>query len=123
MISLFAGPFEYAKLMGQTEQSWQFKSIFRGLHWQILRTTLLLLPIFSTFDYLRRKTDLLKTWSGNFLVTFGVVGTSYICSWPVETLKNLSQSGVPFPNATVLERVNYLGGFWGLFRGVSPGTI
>ena len=89
------GPFEYAKLMGQTEQKWKLNTIFRGLHWQIFRTTTLLLPIFSTFDYLRRKTDVMKTLAGNFFVTFGVVGAAYAVSWPIETLKNLSQSGLP----------------------------
>lgn len=68
-------PFEYAKVMGQTEQKWQLNTVFRGFHWQLARTTLLLLPIFTTFDYLRRKTDILKTLSGNFFVTMGVVGT------------------------------------------------
>ena len=60
--------------MGQTEQKWHLNTIFRGLHWQVLRTTVLLMPIFSVFDYLRRKTDVLKTLTGNFIVTFVVIG-------------------------------------------------
>lgn len=89
-------PFEYAKLMGQIEQKWELKTVFRGLHWQILRTTTLLLPVYVTFDYLRRKTNIMKSLVGNFCVTFGIVGLSYSLSWPIETLKNLFQSGLPY---------------------------
>jgi uncharacterized membrane protein len=73
--------------MGQTQRQIQVREVFRGLHWQILRTTLLLLPILMTLDVVRRKTNVLKDLTGNFLVTFGVCGLSYACTWPVETLK------------------------------------
>lgn len=116
-------PFEYAKVMGQTEQNWKVINIFRGLHWQILRTTVLLLPIFQTLDYLRRRTEVMKTLSGNFFVTFSVVGISYAISWPLETMKNLTQSGIPHANATFSERVKYMGGAGGLLRGVFPGAL
>ena len=114
-------PFEYVKLMGQTGQEWRFKTAFRGLSWQLSRTTVLLLPIFCTLDYLRRKTTVLKTLTGNFFVTFGVVGIAYVASWPFETLKNLAQSGTPRAGASMAERLKYLGGPLGLMRGVSPG--
>lgn len=121
MVVSASAPFEYAKLMGQTNQSIQVKSIFRGLHWQLSRTTVLLLPIFCVFDVLRRKTKMLNTLAGNFAVTFGVVGLSYACSWPLETLKNLAQAGQPFAGASVMERIRYMGGPVGLFRGLTPG--
>ena len=108
--------------MGQTGQSWKVSSIFRGLSWQLTRTTFLLLPIFTTLDYLRRKTDALKTLTGNFFVTFAVVGGSYVVSWPFETMKNLAQSGIPYPNATLNEKIKYLGGPLGLLRGITPGV-
>ena len=60
--------------MGQTEQKWKLNTIFRGLHWQVARTTVLLLPIFQVIDYLRRRTTAMSTLTGSFLVTFGVVG-------------------------------------------------
>ncbi len=107
--------------MGQTNQKWELKKIFRGLPWQIMRTTVLLLPIFVTLDYFRRKTNILQTLTGNFFVTFGVVGAAYVVSWPLETMKNLAQSGTPHPAASVSERVAYMGGPVGLLRGVYPG--
>ena len=73
------------------------------------------------FDVLRRKTTLLSTLAGNFAVTFGVVGLSYACSWPLETLKNLAQAGKPFVGASVVERIRFMGGSVGLFRGMTPG--
>jgi hypothetical protein len=108
--------------MGQTSQKWEFNKIFRGLHWQMSRTTALLVPIFVALDYFRTETNILKTLWGNFIVTFGVVGLSYITCWPLETIKNLAQSGTPHPNATLAEKIRYLGGPIGLMRGVSPGN-
>ena len=64
---------------------------------------------------------MLNTLAGNFAVTFGVVGLSYAVSWPLETLKNLSQAGKPFAGACVMERIRFMGGPIGLFRGVTPG--
>jgi hypothetical protein len=123
IVTMFlSAPFEYAKLMGQTNEPVVLRNAFRGLHWQLLRTTLLLLPVFTTFDYLRRKTTILSTLAGNFVVTGGVVGLSYACSWPVETLKNLVQAGKPFAGASIGERVAFMGGPRGLFRGMSPGA-
>ena len=36
-------PIEYAKVMGQTGQKWKIRDIYRGLHFQIMRTTALLI--------------------------------------------------------------------------------
>lgn len=41
----------------------------------------------------------------------------------LETLKNLAQTGIPHPNATFTERLNFLGGPLGLYRGMAPGCI
>ena len=86
-------PIEYAKVMGQTGQKWQMKDIYRGFHLQIFRTCALLVPIFSTLDIFRRNTDVLSNFTGNFLVQAGASGAAYLMCWPLETLKNLSQSG------------------------------
>eukprot|EP01035_Chromulina_nebulosa_P018600 gene18600-24328_t len=92
----FEGPIEYAKVMGQTGQKWVYRDIYRGFSWQIMRY---------------------------FVVTAGISGGAYLFCWPLETLKNLSQSATPYPNATFAERINYLGGYKGLYRGVWPGTL
>ena len=146
---IIESPIEYAKVMGQTGQKWQIKDIYRGFHLQIFRTCALLVPIFSTLDIFRRNTDVLSNFTGNFLVQAGASGAAYLMCWPLETLKNLSQSGMPMyegsiihtalcithvsvifiylgtprPGATFRETLAYLGGPWGLFRGVWPGTL
>ena len=86
-------PVEYAKVMGQTGQKWQFKDIYRGVGWQVARTTFLLMPIFSGIDIARRKTDWMNSFWGAFTVTAGSSGGAYLICWPLETLKNLAQSG------------------------------
>lgn len=60
---------------------------------------------------------------GYFLLTSTISGVAYMIAWPLETLKNLSQGGKPFQNATIADRIQYLGGLRGLYRGVWPGTI
>lgn len=114
-------PIEYAKVMGQTGQAWKFKDIYRGFQWQVLRSTALLIPIFSSLDIFRRKTDLLTTLPGNFIVTAGSSFAAYFICWPLETLKNLAQSGTPHAGATMKERIAFLGGYRGLYLGVWPG--
>lgn len=109
--------------MGQTGQKWHAIHAFRGFHWQLFRTTALITPIYVAIDCARRKTDLMKTLSGNFAVMFGSTCAVYFMLWPLETLKNLSQSGVPRVGASLKEKVNFLGGPKRLFRGVWPGTL
>lgn len=116
-------PIEYAKVMGQTGQPWQVRHVYRGFWMQALRTTSLLIPIYSAVDVSRRKTNWMNTLFGGFLVTAASAGLSYLAVWPLETLKNLAQSGTPHPNATLRDRIAYLGGPLGLFRGVVPGVL
>lgn len=116
-------PIEYAKVMGQTGQQWNVKDVYRGFGTQVMRTTNLLMPLFTMLDIFRNKTDLLKTKIGTFSVTFFVSSTSYLVVWPLETMKNLTQAGKPFPGASVKERLDFLGGPKGLWRGVGVGTF
>ena len=60
---------------------------------------------------------------GNFIVTAAASGLCYAICWPLETLKNLAQSGTPHPHATLTQKIAYMGGPFGLMRGVWPGTI
>lgn len=118
---VFESPIEYAKVMGQIKQKWVVKDMYRGVQWQMLRTVALLIPIFSIMDTVRRRTKLLTTLSGNFVITASASGAAYLLCWPLETLKNLAQSGIPQPGATVAQRISYLGGWTGVYRGVWPG--
>lgn len=38
-------------------------------------------------------------------------------------MKNLAQSGTPFPGAKFSDRIKYLGGYSGVYRGIWPGTL
>ena len=116
-------PVEYAKVMGQTNQKWELKNCYRGFTWQVLRTTGLLIPIFTIVDVTRRKTDLFSTFLGTFSVTCGASAISYFVCWPLETLKNLAQSGTPHGGASISQRIAFLGGPLGLYKGVTPGVV
>lgn len=123
MRGVLESPIEYAKVMGQIRRQWQWAHVYRGVHWQMLRTTALLIPIFSSMDVCRRKTTLLQSFAGTFFVTAVSSGLAYIMCWPLETFKNLAQSGLPTPGASVAQRIAYLGGPWGVYRGVMPGAL
>ena len=43
--------------------------------------------------------------------------------WPLETIKNLTQSAKPFKGASLKEKINYIGGLKGLYRGCGIGTL
>jgi hypothetical protein len=103
--------------MGQTGKKWVFKDIYRGTHWQVARTTSLLIPIFGSLDWFRRHTEIMKSFYGNFFVTAGASAGAYLVCWPLETIKNLTQSGTPHPGATFSEKISYLGGPLGVYRG------
>ena len=90
---ILENPIEYAKVMGQVNKKWILRDVYRGFHYQILRTTVLIIPIFSMLDIFRRETKMLDTLYGNFIVTAGASAVSYFICWPLETLKNLTQSG------------------------------
>ena len=102
--ALVESPIEYAKVMGQTNQRWQLAHLYRGFPDQVARTTTLLVPIFVTIDLARRNTTLMTTMMGNFVVTALASGCAYVVCWPLETLKNLAQSGTPHAHATVAQR-------------------
>jgi len=118
---VFESPIEYAKVMGQIRQQWVWKDLYRGVGWQMLRTVALLIPIFSSFDVARRHTAYMSTVAGSFAVTAGASGAAYLLCWPLETLKNLAQTGIPRAGASMAERIAYLGGWSGVYRGVWPG--
>jgi len=116
-------PIEYMKVMRQTRKNWVLRDCYRGWNWQLARTTSLLMPIFCIIDYCRRKTTLMNSLLGNFCVVGGASGASYALVFPLETLKSLAQTGVPHPSASLKERMHFLGGVKGLYRGMIPGCL
>lgn len=119
--SIVESPFEYMKVMKQIDAPIVFKDIYRGVGMQTLRTTSMLLWIFVPYDVVKTKTTWMKTLMGQWACTTAICGASYSIIWPLETLKNMGQGGVPFANATIGERVKHMGGFKGLYRGAAPG--
>ena len=71
----------------------------------------------------RRKTRLFDTLTGQFCVVTSVCAFAYALAWPLETIKNCAQAGLPKPGASLAERLAYLGGPRGLYRGAGPGIV
>ena len=91
---------------------------------QTMRTTGMLMFIFGPYDVIRQKRpELMSNLFRQWATTTMICGASYLVVWPLETLKNLAQTGTPNPQATVAQRMAHMGGFSGLYRGVWPGTI
>jgi len=115
-------PFEQAKVMRQTGRAWSLRNLYRGATFQVARTTGLLLCIFGPYDIVREKTTWMdESITNQWLVVTVVCGAAYALIWPLETLKNARQAGMPRPGASVGECVRYLGGVGGLYRGAMPG--
>jgi hypothetical protein len=71
----------------------------------------------------RRKSSLFNSLAGQFFVVTGVCSFAYALAWPLETIKNCAQAGLPRPGAGLAERLVYLGGPLGLYRGAAPGIL
>mmetsp|Transcript_16982 Transcript_16982/g.22005 ORF Transcript_16982/g.22005 Transcript_16982/m.22005 type:complete len:291 (+) Transcript_16982:74-946(+) len=122
--SVVEAPIEYAKVMRQRNVTWQLSHIYRGAGSQVIRTTSMLVLIFVPYDIIRRNTDWFqRSLFAQWLITTLVCATSYTISWPLETLKNLAQAGLPRPSASIYNRIKFLGGFRGLYIGATPGII
>ena len=120
---LVEAPIEQAKVSRQTGQPIVIANLYRGAMAQAVRTTGMLLLIFVPYDIARRKSELFRSLAGQFVVVTGCCAFSYAVNWPLETLKNLAQAGLPRPGATLAESVRYLGGPRGLYFGALPGII
>mmetsp|Transcript_39593 Transcript_39593/g.99799 ORF Transcript_39593/g.99799 Transcript_39593/m.99799 type:complete len:286 (+) Transcript_39593:128-985(+) len=126
--SLLESPIEYAKVNRQTGQTWHFRNLYQGYFFQWGRTAPMMTTYFVLFDTLRRNTSLLTHPVGQFLASGGCSTLAFWLTWPMETLKNQVQAGtrigaVAAKDATIAQRVAYMGGFLGLYRGIVPGTI
>merc|ERR1719408_239295 len=83
---------------------------------------------FCTVDTVRRwtKGEALKTPIGQFCTFGGASTLGFWFVWPLETLKNQVQAGTVIEGTsspTLRQRINYLGGPLGLYRGIVPGSI
>lgn len=117
------GPIEQAKVMRQTQRTWQWSSLYRGIGSQTLRTAAMLTLIFVPYDAARRRTNWFLSIWGQFAVVTSTCAFAYAAAWPLETIKNLTQAGLPTANASLSQRLAYVGGPLGLYRGALPGVI
>lgn len=80
-------PIEYAKVMGQTSQPWVARDIYRGGAFQTARTCCMMCMIFVPYDVIRRKTDWMESFSGQFACTMAVCSTSSARPRPLRFLQ------------------------------------
>lgn len=120
---LVEAPIEQAKVMRQTQRPWQWSSLYRGIGSQTVRTAAMLALIFVPYDAARRKTNWFDSVGGQFAVVTATCAFAYAAAWPLETIKNLTQAGLPAPNASLAQRLTYIGGPSGLYRGALPGVL
>ncbi|KAJ9453756.1 Mitochondrial substrate carrier family protein G [Diplonema papillatum] len=119
-------PVEYAKVRRQTGHSWQLRNVYDGFLLQYVRTCPLLTLYFVSIDSIRRHTTLMDSFWGQFIASGGSAALGFWVIWPLETLKNQVQAGTEIEGIakpTIRQRIQYLGGFTGLYRGILPGTI
>lgn len=126
--AVIESPLELAKIRRQTQQSWTFRGLYQGFGVMWLRTLGLMTTYFILIDTQRRHFPQVFDQSvfGPFLVS-GVSATlAWWIVWPLEYMKTQVQAdyGEKMP---VWKRIRLVlkqkGGFFGLYRGIGPGTI
>lgn len=120
-------PLEYAKVRRQTGQSWRFKSLYTGFGVTWTRTMGLMTTYFILLDTQRRNApDLFSSpIIGPFLAS-GISATlAWWIVWPLEYMKSQVQSqfGAKISTVQRLKAVARDVGFFGLYRGLAPGSI
>lgn len=121
-------PIEYAKVKRQTGQTWRVMEAYQGFGVQLPRTAGLMTFIFVEVDYVRRWSggEILKKPLGQFCCWGCCSMFAFWIIWPLETLKNQVQAGTKvdgIEQPTLRQRIQSLGGFTGLYRGIVPGSI
>jgi len=121
-------PIEYAKVKRQTMQAWHFNQIYQGFFVQWPRTGGMMTFIFCSVDTVRRWSDgkALSNPVGQFLTWGGCSMLGFWLIWPLETLKNQVQAGTVIEGIdkpSLGQRIAYLGGPLGLYRGILPGSV
>uniref|UniRef100_A0A6V1XCR7 Mitochondrial carrier protein n=1 Tax=Heterosigma akashiwo TaxID=2829 RepID=A0A6V1XCR7_HETAK len=119
-------PFEYIKVKRQTGQSWNPRSLFRGLSTVLPRSTFLMGGYFAQMDAWRRHSNLMNFTAGRFFASGSAAVLVFWAIWPLEVLKNLAQAETTGSGSTNLERAQWVlrhNGLAGFYRGLLPGTL
>ncbi|XP_076101878.1 putative mitochondrial 2-oxodicarboxylate carrier isoform X1 [Mytilus galloprovincialis] len=121
-------PLEFAKVRRQTQQTWHFKDVYTGFGVTWVRTIGLMTTYFVLVDSGRRHfpEQFKKPLIGPFL-TSGIAATlAWWIVWPLEYMKCQIQSNYG-EKVSVIQKMRIVikerGGFFGLYRGIMPGTI
>ena len=120
-------PLEYAKVRRQTGQSWKIRNVYTGFGVTWYRTMGLMTTYFILIDSQRRNFPNLFSAPiiGPFLAS-GVSATlAWWIVWPLEYIKSQVQSQFGQRMSTIqrLKLVVNQVGFFGLYRGLAPGSI
>ncbi|KAG1671217.1 Mitochondrial substrate carrier family protein L [Nymphon striatum] len=122
-------PLEYAKIRRQTGQTWTFNKLYTGYGVTCSRTIGLMTTYFILIDSGRRhmSEQFKQPILGPFLAS-GIAATlAWWIIWPLEYMKSQIQSNYGAKNESVLLRMKKIvsgsGGFFGLYRGLAPGSI
>eukprot|EP01063_Lacrimia_lanifica_P020643 TRINITY_DN27941_c0_g1_i1.p1 TRINITY_DN27941_c0_g1~~TRINITY_DN27941_c0_g1_i1.p1 ORF type:complete len:287 (+),score=87.89 TRINITY_DN27941_c0_g1_i1:54-914(+) len=124
--SILESPIEYAKVRRQTGQTWYLRDVYKGFGLQWGRTCPMMTTYFLSIDSLRRHTNMFQSFWGQFIASGGSAAFGFWLVWPLETLKNQVQAGTKIEgiaNPTIAQRIQFMGGLRGLYRGILPGTI
>lgn len=126
--AVIESPIEYAKVKRQTGQVWHVSEAYQGFFMQYPRTVGMMTFIFCSVDSVRRWTggEALRRPHLQFLTWGGVSVLGFWVIWPLETLKNQVQAGMAVDGVaspTLRQRVAFMGGPLGLYRGILPGSI
>lgn len=120
-------PLEYAKIRRQTQQSWKLWNMYNGFGVTWVRTLGLMCTYFILIDHTRRNYKELFDIPilGPFLVSGTAATLAWWMVWPFENMKSQVQGdyGQKLPVYKRMILVIKQRGFFGLYRGIVPGTI
>lgn len=121
-------PLELAKVRRQTGQTWQFRGLYRGFGVTWCRTMGLMCTYFILLDSGRRHfPELFKRPILGPFLSSGLAATfAWWVVWPLENMKSQVQGnyGKDLPVVARMRLViKEKGGFFGLYRGIVPGSI
>ena len=121
-------PLDYAKIQLQMGEPWRLRNVYTGFGVTWVRTMGLLTVYFSLLDTQRRNfpTAFSSPVLGPFLAS-GISGTlAWWTIWPLEFIKTRVQCQYGDVKLSTVKRLKLVieeKGFFGLYRGIAPGSM
>ena len=121
-------PLEYAKIKRQTGQTWHIRHLYTGFGSTIIRAMPLLTNYFIIVDFMRRNHPEWFTlpFIGPYMTSGFAAAGAWWTVWPLEYVRTQIQAGYVDKNANTLSQLKTVikkNGFFGLYRGIMPGTL